>query len=165
MPARVSPGATVYRAVLPVPGKVRTVPAWMVLGSGPMACRLAAYRACQPPGTWSAAAMPDKVSPGRTVHVPACRAGSAVTPAFAAVTDSLARTAWVLLAMLMFAWAAGWSGPRVLAAATRASRHQASTTHADMVHLRTMVLTSFLGISARTPVVRRREWAWRKEAS
>ena len=33
-------------------------------GSGPMASRLAAYRAGQPPGTASAAAMPDRVFPG-----------------------------------------------------------------------------------------------------
>jgi hypothetical protein len=76
-------------------------------GSEPMIDRLAVYRACQPPGTPRAAAMADKVSPGRTVHVAACSAGSAETLAVLAVTDSLVRITWVLLAMLMFAWATG----------------------------------------------------------
>src|SRR5882724_2728560 len=93
--------------------------------------------------------MADKVSPGRTVHLAARSAGPAVTRAFSVVTDSLVGTTCVLLAMPMFAWAAGWSGPRAPTAATRASRHQASTTHADMVHLRTMVLASFLGDQRR----------------
>ena len=48
-------------------GNVSTVPAWMMPGSEPMARRLAAYRAGQPPRTANSAAMPDKVSPAATV--------------------------------------------------------------------------------------------------
>jgi hypothetical protein len=41
---------------------------------------------------------------------------------------------------------------------------QASTTHADMVHLRTMVLLSFLGDRCRHRLAGHREaWALRKE--
>ena len=46
---------------------VSTVPGRIVFGSGPMARRLAAYRAGQPPRTASAAAMPASVSPAATV--------------------------------------------------------------------------------------------------
>ena len=50
------------------PGSTSTVPAWMRSGSGPMACRLAAYSAGQPPRTANRAAMPDKVSPSWTTY-------------------------------------------------------------------------------------------------
>src|ERR1700722_884681 len=66
MPDRVSPAATVYRASAAGPGSVRTVPGLMRPGSGPTAGRRAAYSAGQPPRTPSAAAMPDRVSPGCT---------------------------------------------------------------------------------------------------
>src|ERR1700753_1623170 len=40
----------------------------MTFGSGPITAWLAAYRAGQPPGRARAAAMPDRVSPGRTTY-------------------------------------------------------------------------------------------------
>ena len=49
------------------PGMASTVPGRIALGSGPMAGRLAAYRACHPPRKRSAAAMRAKVSPAPTV--------------------------------------------------------------------------------------------------
>ena len=66
MPDRVSPAVIAYRAGAARPGGARMVPGRMRAGSGPMTRRLAAYRAGQPPGTPSAAAMPDRVSPGCT---------------------------------------------------------------------------------------------------
>jgi hypothetical protein len=51
--------------------------------------------------------MADRVSPGRTVHVTACSAGPELALAVLAVTDSLVRITWILLAVLVFAWAAG----------------------------------------------------------
>src|SRR6185437_1322310 len=147
----VSPGATVYRASAWCPGTTRTVPGRIRPGSGPMAARLAAYRAGQPPGTPRSAATADRVSPGRTVHVAAGWAArrAAVTSVVAAGADALVKTARVLLATLvavlltavpMLGWATRWPGPLRPATATRGRMHQASTRHADMVHLRTMVL-------------------------
>jgi hypothetical protein len=102
--------------------------------------------------------MADRVSPGRTVHVPAGRAARrAVTSVIAAGADALVRTARVLLAtlvavLLVAGWPglgwAGRSGPRVPAIAVMASRHQASTRQAGMIRLRTMVLLPSLGIGA-----------------
>ena len=43
------------------------MPGRIVLGSGPMTRRLAAYSAGQPPRTANRAAMPDSVSPATTV--------------------------------------------------------------------------------------------------
>ena len=131
-----------------------------------MALRLAAYRACQPPGTRSPAAMADRVSPGRTVHVAARTAGCAVTSAVLVATDSLISIAGaliavflvlvlllVLLAVLMFSAVRmfAWAGPatRTPTIAARGRMHQASTTHTDIVHLRTMMLLSFLGDQCR----------------
>jgi hypothetical protein len=127
------------------------IPGRMALGLAPTALRLAAYRACQPPGTRSPEAMADRVSPGSTVHVAARPARCAVTAAVLAVTESLVRITGVLVvlavlmltAVLMFAWAG--PGIRRPTSATRGRMHQAITTHADIVHLRTMVLLSFLG--------------------
>ena len=48
-------------------GMMSTVPGRIASGSRPMARRLAAYRAGQPPGTRSPAAMADRVSPAATV--------------------------------------------------------------------------------------------------
>src|SRR6201986_5070675 len=134
----------------------------MRLGLGPMALRLAAYRACQPPGTPSPAAMPDRVAPGRTVHVAARTAGCAVTAAVLVATDSLISIAGalivvvlvlVLLAVLMFSAVRmfAWAGPatRTPTIAARGRMHQASTTHTDTVHLHTMMLLSFLGDQCR----------------
>ena len=66
MPDRVSPAVTRYWAGVARPGRASTVPGRMRPGSGPMARRLAAYSAGQPPRVPSAAAMPDRVSPGCT---------------------------------------------------------------------------------------------------
>src|SRR5205823_2932015 len=49
-------------------GTVSTVPGRITSGSRPMTRRLAAYRAGQPPRTASAAAIPARVSPDRTVY-------------------------------------------------------------------------------------------------
>ena len=48
-------------------GTVSTAPGRITFGSGPMTCRLAAYRTCQPPRTASMAAIAAKVSPGTTL--------------------------------------------------------------------------------------------------
>ena len=59
----------------------------------------------------------------------------------------MARVIWVMLVVLVVAWAelAGAARP---AAASRGMRMlQASATHADVVHLRTVVLLSFLGLA------------------
>src|SRR5579859_5526353 len=144
MPDRVSPGATVYRAGWACPGSTRMVPGCMSLGLGPMACRLAAYRAGQPPRTASAAAMRDRVSPGRTAYLGdwAGLPGAGFRPPAMAVVVKVVRvTGVVLIAMRWVAWArAGPAGP---AAARMVRMHQASTTHADIVHLRMVVLLSF----------------------
>src|SRR6185437_770445 len=192
MADRVSPGATVYRAGGVAPGTASTVPAAMMSGSGPMTVLLGAYRAGQPPGSPRAAAMPDRVSPGRTVH----RAGPdgwRAAGAASRAADTLARVTWVVtgaapparsapglpaLALLVAALVPGLLaagllaaalvlallvlallvvallltavplaraglGPRRPVTATRARASQASA-HADMIHLRTIVL-SFLG--------------------
>src|SRR4029077_5110280 len=68
MTDRVSPAATVWWAGACRPRRTRAVRAWMMSGSGPMARRLAAYRAGQPPRTANRAAMPDSVSPLRTTY-------------------------------------------------------------------------------------------------
>src|SRR6185312_7857763 len=133
------------------PGTVSTVPAPIRSGSGPTAVSLAAYRAGQPPRTPSAAAIADRVSPGRTVHVAAGRAArrAAVTSVIAAGAGALAGAARVLPATLVavlltavrgLGWATRRPGPARPATAARGRMHQASTRHADMVHLRTMVL-------------------------
>src|SRR6185312_15917326 len=124
-------------------------------------------------------------------HVAAGRAAgrAAVTSVAAAGAAALAGTARVLLATLVTAagaaavvsaaaaaalLVAGWpglswagrSGPRVLAIAVMASRHQASTRQAGMIRLRTMVLLPSLGIGAghQRPGAGRQR-AWRKEDS
>src|SRR6185312_17502483 len=62
------------------PGTVSTVPAPIRSGSGPTAVSLAAYSAGHPPGTPSAAATADRVSPGATVYrAGAWRPGTART--------------------------------------------------------------------------------------
>ena len=66
IPDKVSPAATVYRATARRPGSTSTTPGSMTSGSGPITRRFAAYNAGQPPRTASAAAIPDKVSPGCT---------------------------------------------------------------------------------------------------
>ena len=49
-------------------GIASTAPGRITFGSGPMTCRLAAYRAGQPPCTASAAAIPARVSPDTTMY-------------------------------------------------------------------------------------------------
>ena len=112
-----------------------------------MTRRLAAYRAGQPPRTASRAAMPDKVSPGCTTYPAAGRA--AVTNTAATLTAAGPVTSVVLLAMRMFAWAgrAGWLTPAATTTTTR-MLPQASTTHADFVHIRKVLSLSFLRGSA-----------------
>jgi hypothetical protein len=76
-----------------------------------------------------------------------------------AVADSLVRiTGMVVLAVLMLVTVLmptavlplAWDGPdtREPAITARGKMHQASTTHADMVHLRTMVLLPSWGLGA-----------------
>src|ERR1700761_2512836 len=103
--------------------------------------------------------MADKVSPGRTVHVAAGLAAGTAGLTVMAAADSLSRVAWalpgaaagvawVILAVLVFAWAArpGPDGPA--AAVTSRMMLQASTRHADKVHLCTAVLFPSSGVSA-----------------
>src|ERR1700722_11906673 len=107
MADKVSPGATAYLAVVGRPGSVRIVPGRIRPGSGPMSRRLAAYSSCHPPRTLSAVAMPDRVSPGRTVQVATGWAAACTALTVMKLAGALAGTAWVvLLAMLMPAWAA-----------------------------------------------------------
>ena len=67
------------------------------------------------------------------------------------LTVSLTVLPAVLLAVLLLvlvpllAWAIARPGLRKPAAIARGRMHQASITHADVVHLRTMTLLSFLG--------------------
>ncbi len=79
-----------------------------------MSCRLAAYRAGQPPRTFSCAAMPDKVSPCCTTYFPAglaARTGAETAPSMPATVTCalllllvlLLLVLLVLLAMRMFA--------------------------------------------------------------
>ena len=51
-------------------GIASAVPARIASGLGPISCRLAAYRAGQPPEVPSAEAMPDRLLPGCTRYVP-----------------------------------------------------------------------------------------------
>src|SRR5580704_1565413 len=97
-----------------------------------MTRRLVSYSAGQPPRTSSAAAMPDRVSPGRTTYREAAAAGFAAV-GNAAVTCRV--TSVVLLAVRMLAWAPE-TDPDMPATKRVSSRLQASTTHADFVHTR-----------------------------
>ena len=104
MPDKVSPAATVYRTGPCWPGSTRTVPATMRSGSGPMICRLAAYRAGQPPRTFSCAAMPDKVSPCCTTYFPAglaARTGAETAPSMPATVTCALLLLLVLLILLV----------------------------------------------------------------
>jgi hypothetical protein len=99
--------------------------------------------------------MLDSVSPGCTTYLGAGCAVVAVDVVDvvdvvdAAATSSVPVrvTAVVLLAMRMFAWAGGTYPPMPIT--TRVSSMlQASTTHADFVHIRKVLSLSFLRISA-----------------
>src|SRR3954463_5072703 len=104
------------------------MPGWMTSGSGPMTCRLAAYRAGQPPRTASAAAIPARVSPGCTTYR---AAGRAAGPGAAAAPGVLARVTWAALAMRMSAWA-GRAGPVMPATTMTVRMIQASMAPADL---------------------------------
>ena len=120
----------------------------MALGSRPMTCRLAAYRAGQPPRTANRAAMPDSVSPVRTRYLVAELVS--VTGAAATLRVRVRMTSVVLFAVRVFAWAGG-TDPLMPAAITMIdSTIQASTTHADLVHVRIVLSLSFLGNQRRT---------------
>jgi hypothetical protein len=107
--------------------------------------------------------MPDNVSPGCTTYL---AAGLAAGTDAAATLSVLARVTsvllvvlvllvlLVLLAMRWFAWA-GRADPFMPTATKRMNRMlQASTTHADFVHIRTVVSLSFQGDQRRTLQVR-----------
>src|SRR6478752_441726 len=98
--------------------------------------------------------MAERLSPCRTVHVAAGlpASGVAVVPAadllariawsfvfglpgLPGLVGALARVIWVMLVVVV-AWAE-WPGTARSAAASRGMMLQASTTHADVVHLRT----------------------------
>ena len=122
-----------------------------------MAGRLAAYRAGQPPRTANRAAMPDRVSPGRTTYLVT---GLAATTVGAATGNVLVRVTGVLLAMRVFA-GAGWTGPLVPTAASGIDRMlPASTTHADVVHARIVLSLSFRGGRRGTLRIRAPEGNW-----
>src|SRR5215470_19695563 len=124
----------------------------MMFGSGPMARRLAAYRAGQPPRTPNRAAMPDRVSPLRTTYLVVWRV--AVTGAAAALDVLVRMTSVVLPAVRVFAWA-WWADPFMPTVTRMIARMlQASTTHADLVHVRMVVSLSFQGDQRRTLLVR-----------
>ena len=92
--------------------------------------------------------MPDNVSPGCTTYL---AAGRFPVIDAAATLSALARvTSVVLLAMRMFAWA--WrTDPFAPTITTMISgMHQASMTHADFVHIRTVLSLSFQGDQRRT---------------
>src|SRR5580692_4981587 len=127
--------------------------------------------------------MADRVSPGRTVQVAAglaaaCRAAEGTAAEVGALRvaagwlagagrvlpGALAGVVPVLLAVLAFAWAAG---PIRAVTARRGTRMlQASAVHADLVHLRTVVLLSFRNGSAPDAAARRRRaWAWGRKGT
>src|SRR5262249_9103961 len=124
----------------------------MMSGSGPMARRLAAYRAGQPPRTANSAAMPDSVSPLRATYFVVWLV--AVTGDVATLNVLVRMTSVVLPAVRVFA-CAGRADPFMPAAARMINRMlQASTTHADPVHVRMMLSLSFQGDQRRTLLVR-----------
>src|SRR5262249_34246896 len=124
----------------------------MVSGSGPMARRLAADRAGHPPRTPNRAAMPDKGAPLRTTYLVVWRV--AVTGAAAALDVLVRMTSVVLPAVRVFAWA-WWADPFMPTAIRVIGRMlQASTTHADLIHVRMVMSLSFQGDQRRTLQVR-----------
>ena len=126
-----------------------------------MACRLAVYSDGQPPCTPSRAAIPDKVSPGCTTYLVAGLAAAGEGAARdvaagdgAARFSELVRVTSVLLVVRVFA-RAGRTDP-VMPTATRVAGRmlQASTTHADFVHVRMVLSLSFRG-DQRRPLLAR----------
>ena len=110
----------------------------------------------QPPRTANRAAMPASVSPGCTTYLAAGRLPG--TDAAATLSVLATVTSVVLLAMRVFAWA-GRTDPFPPAATMISRMHQASTTHADFVDIRTVLSLSFQGdqrrtLQARTPRTR-----------
>ena len=95
--------------------------------------------------------MLDKVSPGWTTYLVA---GVLAVTDGAAMVSVLVRTSSVLLAVRMVAWA-GWTDPFMPAVTRVIDRMvQASTTHADLVHVRMVLSLSFRGDQRRTLLVR-----------
>jgi hypothetical protein len=94
--------------------------------------------------------MPDNMSPGRTTYL---AAGLFAVTNGVPTLSVLVRANSVLPAMQMFAWA-GRTDPFMLTAARISRMLQASTTHADLVHLRTVLSLSFLRDQRRTLLVR-----------
>src|SRR5215468_7919699 len=100
----------------------------MRLGSGPMARRLAAYRAGHRPWTAKAAAMPDRVSPARTTYRVAGRGAGAAAGIAVAASGAVAMTVMVtrvvlLLALRGCAWARR-AGIIMAAVASMSRMHQ-----------------------------------------
>src|SRR5512146_2041727 len=99
--------------------------------------------------------MPDRVSPGWTTYLAVAAALGAVARDGVVLT-LLARVTWVMLLAMRWFAGAERTDP-IMPAAIKADRtHPASTTHADFVHLRTVVLLSFHGDQRRTLRARRR---------
>ena len=95
--------------------------------------------------------MLDNVSPGWTTYL--CPGRSPSTDG-AAMVSVLVRTSSVLLAVRMVAWA-GWTDPFMPVVTRVIDRMvQASTTHADLVHVRMVLSLSFRGDQRRTLLVR-----------
>ena len=93
--------------------------------------------------------MLDNVSPGWTTYLVA---GVLAVTDGAAMVSVLVRMFLVLLAVRMVAWA-GWMDPFMPVVTRVIDRMvQASTTHADLVHVRMVLSLSFRGDQRRTLV-------------
>ena len=120
-----------------------------------MTGRLAAYSAGQPPRTANRAAMPDRVSPSWTTY----RVWG-VDAVAGAARSVLVKVILVLLCVRVFAWAGRGADPCVTAATSMiGTMLQASTTHADLSHMRIVLSLSFQGdqrrpLRVRTPTGR-----------
>src|SRR5580693_10114395 len=100
--------------------------------------------------------MPDNVSPGRTAYLETGRlpvTNAAATLSVLARVTSVLLVLLVLLAMRMFAWT-GRADPFMPTATRMIRMLQASTTHADFVHIRTVLSLSFQGDQRRTLLAR-----------
>src|SRR5215831_3150837 len=95
--------------------------------------------------------MPDSVLPSCTTYFVVWLA--AVTGAAAALSV-LVRMTSVLLAVRVFAWASGTDPCILIATRVTGRMLQASTTHADLIHVRIVLSLSFQGDQRRTLLVR-----------
>ena len=129
----------------------------MTFGSGPITGRLAAYSAGQPPRTANRAAMLDSVSPSCTTYL--VLGLGAAAAAGAALSVLVKMTSVLLPAVRVFACAGRTDALRPTATPMIRTL-QASTTHADLVRIRTVLSLSFRGgisagtLLARTPKAR-----------